>query len=88
MKCDIYRSQKKEDTYLYLRHPADLDIVPETLSKTLGKLDHVMELELSAEKKLAREDAKTVMENITEQGFHLQMPPKLESLLAKHNPNN
>jgi uncharacterized protein YcgL (UPF0745 family) len=33
-----------------------------------------MELELTAERKLAREDPQKVMTNMRDQGFHLQMP--------------
>lgn len=86
MKCDIYRSEKKENTYLYLKHPANFELIPEALNTSLGKLTHVMELELSSDKKLAREDVTSVIENLTDQGFHLQIPPKVESLLAQHNP--
>ena len=82
--CEIYKSPKKDNTYLYLQKPADLDLIPEKLSNTLGQLEFVMELVLTTQKKLARENVVTVMENIKEQGFHLQIPPKLESLLSVH----
>jgi len=85
--CDIYKSQKKNDTYLYLQQPSDFELVPEALSKGLGKLEFVMALALSPDKKLAREEARVVMENIAEHGFYLQIPPKLESLMAVHNPD-
>ena len=87
MDCEIYKSVKKSDTYLYFMKPADLELLPETLSKSLGKLEYVMALTLSPEKKLAREDVVKVMENIQQQGFHIQMPPSTQSLLAIHNPN-
>ena len=85
--CEIYKSVKKQDTYLYFKKPGDFELLPDVLSKSLGKLEFVMALELSSEKKLAREDVLKVMENIEQQGFHLQMPPSIRSLLAIHNPN-
>ncbi len=85
--CDIFKSLKKDDTYLYLQRPSDFELIPDALSQRLGKLEFVMELELSPDKKLAREEARVVMENITEHGFYLQIPPKLTSLMAVHNPD-
>ena len=35
-----------------------------------------MNLELTPERKLAYEDVTLVMQNLDEQGYHLQMPPK------------
>ena len=87
LDCEIYKSIKKSDTYLYFKKPIDMDLLPSALSKSLGKLEFVMELTLSSEKKLAREDVAIVIENIQQQGFHIQMPPSTKSLLAIHNPN-
>jgi len=84
--CEIYKSVKKEDTYLYFKKPVDFELIPAALSKSLGKLEFVMALKLSFEKKLAREDVVKVIANIEQQGFHLQMPPSIKSLLAIHNP--
>ena len=84
--CEIYKSVKKVDTYLYFKKPMDVELLPSELSKSLGKLEFVMEIELSVEKKLAREDILKVMDNIHQQGFHIQMPPSTKSLLAVHNP--
>ena len=85
--CEIYKSNKKEDTYLYFKKPVDFEVLPPELSKSLGKLEFVMGLELNPEKKLAREDVNKVMNNIEQLGFHLQMPPSTKSLLSIHNPN-
>ena len=86
INCEIYKSLRKIDTYLYFKKPYDIDLLPEELAKSLGKLEFVMELELNPEKKLARGDVMQVAENIEKQGFHLQMPPSTMSLLAIHNP--
>lgn len=85
--CEVYKSSKKKDTYVYFKKPIDMDLLPSELRKSLGKLEFVMKLELNPEKKLARGDVVQVMDNIKQQGFHLQMPPSAVSLLAIHNPN-
>ncbi len=38
------------------------------------ELTHILDLELSLERKLAREDINMVMKNLKEKGYHLQMP--------------
>lgn len=80
MKCAIYRSSKKDELYLYVREKDNFDDVPEEIIKQMGKNDFVMELELSADKPLAREDVTEVMKNLRERGFHIQMPPNSDSL--------
>ena len=45
----------------------------------------VIELELCDKRKLAREDVEKVMANLRGQGFHLQMPPKLQPELYHGN---
>ena len=72
--CYIYRCSAKQDMYIYLKEKDNFSLVPENLLKSLGRTDFSMQLELSADKKLAREDPATVMQNLETQGFHLQMP--------------
>ena len=88
MKCEIYKSKKKKaDTYLYVNKPADFSLIPKPLNEALGELEFVMELELTKDKKLAREDVETIIRNLSDQGYHLQMPPLLTSLLNVHKKN-
>ncbi len=78
LTCWIYRSPRKDEMYLYLRTEDDFDVVPEALLSRFGAPVRVMELSLSPQRPLAREDVNRVMENLRTQGFHLQMPPKLQ----------
>ena len=78
MQCAVYKSLKKQDTYLYLASKDDFSKVPESLMKLLGEPVHVMDLELSPERKLAQEDAAEVLRNLEERGWHLQMPGQEE----------
>ena len=64
--------------YLYVERGQELNAVPEPLHRLFTPLNHVMDLVLTPERKLAREDIKQVLENIQSQGFHLQMPPSPE----------
>jgi len=75
MYCAVYKSPKKIDTYLYLAKKDNFACLPAALLKLLGQPVYVMELELTAERKLAQEDVQQVMKNLQMQGWHLQMPP-------------
>lgn len=76
MLCEIYKGNKKEDTYAYLEAPADFEKMPEAIRKMFGELQRVMELEITESTKLAKENPVDVLNNIKENGFHIQLPPK------------
>lgn len=76
MKCSVIRSGVKDFTYIYLRDGFVFDDLPDTLKQVFGNPQFVMNLELTADRKLAYEDATQVMRNLAEQGYHLQLPPK------------
>lgn len=84
MQCAIYKSCKKQDTYLYLATKDDFSRVPESLLKLLGKPIYVMDLELSPERKLAQEDTEEVLSNLRGRGWHLQMPRQDDWQGTKH----
>ena len=83
--CWIYKSSKKDEMYLYLARENDFEAVPEMLMKRFGQARFVMQLELSPDKKLAREDTQQVIHNLLENGFHLQLPPVLQPDLYHGN---
>ena len=82
MQCFVYKSSRKADTYVYLRARDDFAALPASIKDTLGSLIFVMQFELTAQRKLARESAAVVLENLHDRGFHLQLPPTIESLLV------
>lgn len=85
MQCAIYKSRKKQDTYLYIAAKDDFSRVPATLLQLLGEPIHVMDLDLLPERKLAQEDTQDVLRNLQECGWHLQMPRQdLELERLKH----
>lgn len=75
----IYRSRSRDEAYLYVARGADLEALPEALLQHFGKPEHSMDLLLTANKRLARADASKVMQQISENGFYLQMPPPKET---------
>ena len=84
MQCEIYKSARKQDTYLYVTAKDDFSRVPDALMKMIGQPIHVMELELHPDRKLAREDTGEVLRNLQQRGWHLQMPRQEEWQGVKH----
>ena len=78
MKCTVYRSNKKEMTYLYLPvEHEDFSKVPAELMKMVEPLEQVLEFDLTPERKLASEDPKEVLKQLESQGWYLQISDDL-----------
>ena len=82
MQAYVYKSQRKADTFVYLAARDDFQRIPESLRTPLGELAFVLEVALTPERKLARENAETVRQNLATQGFHIQFPPRIFDLQA------
>ncbi|MDX1695894.1 MAG: YcgL domain-containing protein [Ketobacteraceae bacterium] len=74
--CSVYRSPRKEGMYVYVRKNEGVDNLPESLIRQFGTPGHVMDLLLTADRRLARVEVAEVMGAIREKGFYLQMPPR------------
>ena len=74
----VYRATRVVDMYLFVDEHDDLDRVPEALQRRTGRLVEAMTLDLDAETRLARAEARAVLDAIDSQGFYLQMPPPVE----------
>ena len=74
IKCKVYRCSKQDGMYLYIHENKTSKDLPKELIKMVKDLTHTLDLELSPERKLAREDINMVMKNLKEKGYHLQMP--------------
>lgn len=79
--CEIYKSPRKEEMYLYVDKRQGLVEVPAALLERFGKPVLTMTMILTPEKILARAKAGDVMAAIREQGFYLQMPPAKDEYL-------
>ena len=74
--CEIYKSLREEEMYLFVDKKDHLTKVPAALLNHFGKAQLVTTLSLTPERKLARANAASVIESIAEQGYYLQMPPR------------
>ena len=84
MLCAIYKSSKKQETYLYLPGRDDFSKVPEALLKTFGTPIFLMIMPLKKDRELARVDIDKLRFDIKIKGFYLQLPPPPENLLKAH----
>lgn len=84
MLCHIYRSNHKIDTYLYLLDKDDFSVIPGDLLRVFGPPEFSFSFDLTEERKLAREDSAEVLENLQNQGYHLQLQDDIlvEQMLA------
>ena len=85
LPCWVYRSVRHPEMYLYLSEEDAFDKLPDGLRERFGEAVLVIELELSASRKLAREDVVMVMSDLRTQGYHLQLPPQLQPELYHGN---
>lgn len=71
--------------YIYLAEEDDFSNVPKEIFNSLGIISFAMELDIEADKKLAKEDPVKIMENLKENSFHLQLPntTSIEELMSK-----
>lgn len=74
----VYASRSKPDCYLYVLQEQDLAPVPDALHRQLAPLRQALELDLEADTQLARASAATVLEQLSSEGFYLQLPPPVE----------
>lgn len=79
--CEIFKSPRKDEMYLYVDKKEGLKRVPEELLEIFGTPKSTMTLLLTEDKKLARAEVSDVLRDLREKGFYLQMPPKKDEYL-------
>lgn len=84
MLCAIYRSPRKDATYLYIKQRDVFSDVPDVLLNTFGKPQFVTLLNLAGREQLAQADIEKVKVALLNQGYYLQLPPPTENLLDEH----
>ena len=75
LHCCVYKSLRKQETFLFVLQENDFSRVPEPLLEALGKIEKLIELELTPERQMAKGKASHIINDLLEKGFHLQMPP-------------
>ncbi|MEW5681861.1 MAG: YcgL domain-containing protein [Pseudomonadota bacterium] len=84
MLCAVYKSLKKDSTYLFVERRDDFSAVPEPLLAAFGTPVLVTLINLAKREHLAQADINKVRQQLTAQGYYLQLPPPEENLLAQH----
>ncbi|MCC5858900.1 MAG: YcgL domain-containing protein [Ectothiorhodospiraceae bacterium] len=80
MHCSVYKGQGAPDHYLFLPGKDDFSGVPQSVLDRFGPLEHVMDLVLTPDRRLARIRPVTLMRTLLVQGCHVQLPPNDEPL--------
>ena len=79
MKCEVYRSNRKAGTYLFVADAEGLGNLPDDLKTRLEPLEWVMAIDLAERETLAAARPATVVDSIESRGFFLQLPPGEET---------
>jgi len=82
MQVSIYRSSVTDGLYVYLAPETSVDSLPDPVRRQLGTPELAMELELDSDRKLPNADAAEVLKKLESQGFYIQMPKSIETILA------
>lgn len=75
--CQIYKCSREKEMYLYVAKDTDLAELPEELLLRMGTLSELMTLTLTKDSKLARVKAASVLQEIGQKGYFLQLPPNI-----------
>ena len=75
--CSVYRSDRRAETYLFLAQGRAFEDLPAELLQAFGVPAFVMQLKLDEDRRLARVEARQVLEHLETQGFYLQLPPEI-----------
>ncbi len=76
---EVFRSTREAGCYLYVDKKEGMARVPAALLERFGKAETAMTLMLEPTRKLASANAATILDNIRDHGFYLQMPPLPDS---------
>jgi len=74
MICYVYRSNRKQDTYLYIQDEGDFSCLPDTILTIFGPPEYALSFDLHPDKKLSQADAREVINKLEAEGFYLQLP--------------
>lgn len=84
MLVSVYKSTKKQDTYLYIAKRDDFSSVPKALMESFGPAKFVMVFAAQKRQKLGTVDLHKMVAELKEKGYYLQLPPPSENLLKTH----
>ena len=79
----IFRSKRREGTYLYVDAQEEFERVPQALEAQFGAGALVMALKLTSDRRLAQACAAEVLASIEARGFYLQLPPQVDPVTGE-----
>ena len=82
MKVFVYRSSKKEGLFVFVLDEERISTLPAPLVHQLGDPSLALTFDLHADRKLGTEDATEVITNLENNGYHVQMPKDIETIIA------
>ena len=88
MNVDVYRSEKKEGAYLYVRKGTDISGVDADLLVHFGQATRVMSIDLAERKELAQVKSQQVIASIEKQAYYVQMPRLMGEAYMQMIPNS
>jgi uncharacterized protein YcgL (UPF0745 family) len=83
--CQVYKSPRREEMYLYVDKARGLADVPVQLLERFGEPVEVMTLLLTPQRRLARADTGEVLQSIEQHGFFLQLPPSAPGIPGRES---
>lgn len=86
--CDVYRSSKKEELYVYVERKRGLKCLPEELLELFGKPILALTMILTPDKALARVPVDKVLAALADKGYYLQLPKPGEDYMQVINQHN
>lgn len=75
MLVSAFKSAKKSELYLFVPQENGIDKLPDELLVMFGQPEHVIDFELTPDRKMGREDSTEVMNGLKSRGYFIQMPP-------------
>jgi uncharacterized protein YcgL (UPF0745 family) len=76
MEVEVFKTARRPDTFLFLPEGLPPNEWPDGLEEAFLPAEKVLSLTLTAEQPLAAQTATRVMEEITANGYFLQLPPQ------------
>ncbi|MBU0656075.1 MAG: YcgL domain-containing protein [Gammaproteobacteria bacterium] len=79
MQCYVYRSRRKQGSFLFVPDRDDFSRIPEVLMKIFGEPEFSFDFDLTPDRQLVmKAEASEVLRVMRENGFFLQLPPSEE----------
>lgn len=75
MQVSAFKSAKKNELYLFVPQENGLEKLPNELLVMFGEPQHVIDFELTHDRKMGREDPLKVLDGLKTKGYFIQMPP-------------